>query len=275
MSNTAQTIEHESCSVVETGSLPVETKRTHGLAERKQEVGSVSGLIEMAINADLDIAKLERLMEMKEREETKTAKSLFNTAMARVQQNIQPIIADAENSQTGSRYSKLATIVRTLSPIYTAEGFSVSYGTEQCDSEKLTDAGWFRTTAELSHAGGFSKMFHVDLPVDTHGMAGKVNKTVIHGTKSAVSYARVILMGLMFNFTTSNDVDDDGNYAGGTVETITKEQAAAFKDDIEALGGDIEFFCNWMKVDELEDIPAKKFNIARNAIIEQKKAASK
>ena len=275
MSNTAQTIEHESCSVVETESLPVETKRTHGLAERKQEVGSVSGLIEMAINADLDIAKLERLMEMKEREETKTAKSLFNTAMARVQQNIQPIIADAENAQTGSRYSKLATIVRTLSPIYTAEGFSVSYGTEQCDSEKLTDAGWFRTTAELSHAGGFSKMFHVDLPVDTHGMAGKVNKTVIHGTKSAVSYARVILMGLMFNFTTSNDVDDDGNYAGGTVETITKEQAAAFKDDIEALGGDIEFFCNWLKVDDLEGIPAKKFNIARNAIIEQKKAASK
>jgi hypothetical protein len=199
------------------------------VANGPEKINSPSGLIAMAINSDLDIEKLKCLMAMKDHEEEKTAKADFNAAMALVQKKIQPIIADADNLQTGSRYSKLSTIVGTLAPIYTLKGFSVSFGTCDCSSQKLVDDGWFRTTAELSHVGGYTKDYYVDLPADTRGPKGSINKTVIHGTKSAITYARVILMGLMFNFTTSQDVDDDGNAAGSTPGLTDKEKAVRAK----------------------------------------------
>jgi hypothetical protein len=206
-------------AILDIGGKPLEPMP----AKTLPATGDTSGLIAMAINADLDIAKLERLMEMKEHEEEKTAKAHFNVAMALVQKVIEPIIADAENLQTSSRYSKLTTIVSTLAPLYTEEGFSVSFGTCDCSSQKLVDDGWFRTTAELSHVGGYTKEYYVDLPADTRGPKGNINKTVIHGTKSAITYARVILMGLMFNFTTSEDVDDDGN-SSSAVPVVTKKE---------------------------------------------------
>ncbi len=254
-------------------------KLTAADVETKKDLAPLSGpsslanqLISMAIDKDLDMDKLERLIKMRDEEEMKTARSVFNAAMARVQKDIQPVIADADNANIpGSKYAKLATIVGTLSPIYAAEGFSVSYGTADCGSEKLTLEGWFRTTAELSHAGGYSKSYFIDLPLDIVGMAGKINKTKIHATKSTITYARGILMGLMFNFTTSLDVDNDGNQES---DTIPEEQAATLRDEIAALEGDEAFFCDWLKPGAkiFEDVPVSLLPKAQKAINEQKAA---
>lgn len=232
-------------------------------------------LLTLAVDKDLDMDKLERLIEMKDREEEKTARSLFNVAMATVQKDIQPIIADAENDHTGSTYAKLCTIVSTLAPIYTEQGFSVSYGQAECSSHKLVEDGWFRTTAELSHAGGFSKQYFVDLPADIRGSAGTINKTLIHGTKSTITYARGILMGLMFNFTTSMDVDTDGNRL---TDTITDEQAATMRDHLSVFDDPAaaeKDLVSWLKVSSLEDIPVRIHSKAQKAIAEQKKAEGK
>lgn len=171
-------------------------------------------LISMAIDKDLDIEKLQRLIDMKDAEEKKTAKSQFDRSMAACQAKIQPVLADADNDQTGSKYSKLHTIVTALKPIYTAEGFSIAYRTEETPIQRLAEGGWFRVLAVISHVGGHSETHHVDLPADTKGIKGSVNKTMIHGIKSTISYARNILLGLIFNFVSSEDIDDDGNAAG-------------------------------------------------------------
>jgi hypothetical protein len=254
-------------------SIAAEVETNKDLAPATKQESMADHLISLAIDKDLDMDKLERLIKMRDEEEMKTARSFFNAAMARVQKIIQPIIADADNDNIpGSRYAKLATIVGTLSPIYAEEGFSVSYGTDDCGSEKLTAEGWFRTTAELSHAGGYSKKYFIDLPLDIVGMAGKINKTKIHGTKSTLTYARGILMGLMFNFTTKMDVDNDGNQAG---DTIPEEQAATLRDEIAALEGDEAFFCDWLKpgAKKLEDLPVSLLPKAQKAINEQKATA--
>ncbi len=169
---------------------------------------------EMCSKPDFDPEKMQQIINMRKEMFLEQARIVFGQAMARVQGLIQPVIADADNLQTGSRYAKLNAIVKALAPVYTAEGFTVSYNTEPCPVERLSSDGWFRVTSELNHAGGYTKNYHVDLPLDVTGPKGNVNKTAMHGTKSAISYARVILMGLMFNFTTSLDIDDDGNAAG-------------------------------------------------------------
>ena len=234
----------------------------------RYEGGGTDQLIAMAIDKDLDMDKLERLIAMKDREEEKTAKSYFDIAMAKVQSDIEPIIADAENDHTNSMYARLSTIVGTLAPIYAGEGFSVSFGTEDCKSEKLVNDGWFRTTAELSHVGGFSKHYFVDLPADTVGSGGTINKTLIHGTKSTITYSRGILMGLMFNFTTSMDVDNDGNSLD---DKILPEDAAILRDQLEAVGGEEEFFCDWLRkgIKSFDDVPATLLGKAKKAISEQ------
>lgn len=253
------------------------------LAPRQQDLQNVEPpaqdaalmhIIERAsLDPNMDIAKLEKLLELKERWDQKQAKLLFDEAMATVQGKIQPVVADADNQQTNSRYARLVTIVKALSPIYTAEGFSVSYGTEDCPSERLATAGYFRTTSELTHIGGYTKHYHVDLPMDTMGPKGQVNKTPIHGTKSAISYARGILMGLMFNFTTSLDVDDDGNGAGAL--PITDEQAAKIREHIEALEIDEPGFLKYLDVKSVDDIPASKHAAALKAIERKRKAVGK
>jgi len=253
----------------QTNDLVEQTKAAPTVTKTSSD--GINQLIELAINANLDPDKLERLLAMREREEEKTALSYYNAAMARVQAKIEPIVADAENLQTDSRYAKLATVVKTLSPIYTEEGFSVSFSTGECENEKLREAGWFRTYAEVSHSGGYSKKYHVDLPADTTGPQGKVNKTVIHGTKSAISYARVILMGMIFNFTTAQDVDDDGNSAGNR-ERITFEQAAKLRERLEALSADEPYFCQWLGVDCLENITVNMYPKADSAIRQQEGA---
>jgi hypothetical protein len=225
------------------------------------------GLIErVSIDPNMDIEKLERLLDLKERYDQKEAQLAFDEAMARVQSRILPVLADADNTQTKSRYAKLTTIVSALSPIYTDEGFSVSFGTENCGSEKLTEQGWFRYTADLNHSAGFSKHYHIDLPLDTVGPQGAVNKTKIHGAKSAITYARTILMGLIFNFTTSLDVDDDGNGAGD--QYITEEQLITIQEHIESIDDwnkdKNSKFLNWLNVDELEFIRSERFGAAVN-----------
>lgn len=254
-----------------------ETLPTEATPEGDNHTTALMNIIERAaLDPNMDVAKLEKMLDLKERWDEKQASLLFDEAMARVQGRMQPVVADADNQQTGSRYAKLKAIVDALSPIYTAEGFSVSFGTAECSSEKLRESGWFRTTADLTHAGGFTRHFHVDLPLDVVGQKGSRNKTDIHGTKSAITYARTILMGLMFNFTTSLDVDDDGNAAGGPpVRYIDEDQAAQIRDYIAALDIDEAAYLKVLGAPSVGDIPMEKFGQAMHLIGRKRKALNK
>jgi len=181
-----------------------------------------------AKNPDFDPQKLRELLQIKREFEGEEARRSFAVHMSRAQATISPVVADADNNQTGSKYAKLVAIVEATKPSYTREGFSVSYGTAESENEKLRDAGYICYKARCLHAEGHFEDYSIELPVDTTGAKGNVNKTVIHGSKSSLTYARGMLLGLIFNFTTSLDVDDDGNGAGPPprkpAEPASKEQ---------------------------------------------------
>lgn len=242
-----------------------------------QPMGMADQLLAMAIDKDLDIEKLKQLIELRDQEEQKTAKSLYDAAMAKCQAEMQPVLADAENIHckdakgNATRYSKLQNIVTSLKPIYTSHGFSVDFHTGETPIQRLADQGWFRIFAECTHIGGFTKTHFVDLPADTVGAKGTQNKTVIHGVKSTLTYARTILMGMIFNFVTYVDVDDDGNAAGAN-DTITPEDAAIIKDELEALDADVEYWCDWIGIPSIDEMPLKLLGKARKSIADQKKS---
>lgn len=183
---------------------------------------------QLAMNPDVNVEKMQAIVNMKEGLFNRQLEIEFNEAMARVQAQILPIVRDAENKQTKSRYTKLETIVAAISPIYTAEGFALSFDTDVCPVPEHAAAGWFRVICEISRSG-HTKRRHVDLPPDIAGIQGNVNKTGLHGFKSTLTYGRNMLICMIFNVVLK-DEDNDGNQPGHVVEPDITDWLTVIRD---------------------------------------------
>jgi hypothetical protein len=159
-----------------------------------------------ASNKDIDVDKMERLLQMQERILAKEAESEFNEAMQTVQAEIPRILRDATNPSTNSKYTRLESLLKIVVPIYTKVGFSLSFGTADCPV-----ANHYRITCTVSHkgrAGSHTRPYQCDIPADTMGMKGSLNKTATHGFGSTMSYGRRYLTLLIFNIALVNEDDD-------------------------------------------------------------------
>ena len=198
-------------------------------AEAPPSNGSLLAVIERAAtNPNIDVEKMERLLDMQERIIAREAEQDFNAAMAQLQAELPAVVRDAENSSTGSRYAKLETIARAIMPKITGQGFSLSYGTDNCP---LDDH--YRVTCLVSHIGGHTRRYHADVPTDLTGLKGNPNKTRTHAFGSTMSYGRRYLLCLIFNVTLVNE-DDDGVAAGGK---ISEEQLKRADPNRRGAGG--------------------------------------
>lgn len=172
---------------------------------------SLPSIIERAASdPTFDIDKLQRLLDMQEQHELRTAQNAFSAAHADAEAEMETISADANNPQTRSRYATFAQLDRATRPIYTKYGFSISFTTEPMSTENS-----LLVVGTLSHRQGHTKRYQVPVPITTVGIQGKAMMTPIHATMSAVSYGRRNLEIMMFNLQIGDD--DDGNRAGGGV----------------------------------------------------------
>lgn len=172
-----------------------------------ESLSMISVIERAAMNPDVDIDKMERLLEMQERILAREAEREFHAAMAACQAEIEPVVKNRVNDQTRSRYADLEQIDKVIKPILTKHGFSVTYGQDDCPHENH-----IRIVAVVSHRGGHSIRRHADIPIDNVGMKGTQNKTLTHATGSTFSYGRRYLKCLIFDVPLA---DDDGNAAGG------------------------------------------------------------
>lgn len=195
-----------------------------------------------AADPSCNIEKMERLMQMHERFMDRSASEAFNAAMVRAQNLMGAVARNAYNEQTKSYYARLEDIDRAISPIFTGEGFSLSFGTE--DSPM---AGFVRVVCDVMHAAGHTRRFRVDLPLDAAGIAGKANKTGVHAHGSTYSYARRYLTLMIFNVVMGGD-DDDGQAAvAQRVKTITAPMLVRLRSVLEKCGptAQARFNENW------------------------------
>jgi hypothetical protein len=164
-------------------------------------------IIRAAQDDSIDIAKLQALLDMQRQVAQDRSKRTFNTAMASAQAEMLPVVRDALNVHTKSKYARLETIDAQMRPIYTAHGFSVRYGSQPCPRE-----GWMRITITISHSGGHWEENYLDAPPDDTGTKGTVNKTAIMSVGSSVTYLRRYLLCMAFNIVLADDLapDTDG-----------------------------------------------------------------
>lgn len=175
----------------------------------------------VALDPNADVLKMEKMLDMQERIFDKNAEISFNKAMVACQEAMPVVTADANNTQTNSKYARFETLLKEIKPVYTSHGFSLSFGEIPTDKQDH-----ICVSCDVLHSDGYSKQYQSTLPIDTKGIKGSVNKTGIHGTASAYSYAKRYLVTMIFNIAIQ-DQDDDGVSAGGvTIENLLEHNAA-------------------------------------------------
>jgi ribosomal protein L37AE/L43A len=172
------------------------------------EIEPMLALVERATrDQTVDVEKMEKLLAMAERLQAKRAESEYDQAMNAAQSEMQPVARDSDNPQTRSRYVSYGALDRAVRPIYTAHGFSLSFGTRATGPDRVT------ITCRVSHRAGHTERVEIEMPADGKGAKGGDVQTKTHATGSAVSYGMRYLLKMIFNIAVG-EYDDDGNAAG-------------------------------------------------------------
>lgn len=191
------------------------------------EQATILQVIQHAVtDASFDVEKMERLMAMHERMQARQAETEFNSALSRVQGEMGRIAADATNNQTRSQYATYGKLDSVLRPKYTAEGISLSFGTEPAPE------GMVGMVCFVSHIGGHTREYRAQVPSDGKGAKGGDVMTKTHAFGSGTSYGMRYLLKMIFNVAIGEE-DDDGNSFSGdalreaaTVELLERVKAA-------------------------------------------------
>ena len=211
-----------------------------------------------ATNPDVDIEKMERLLAMHERIVGKQAENAFNAAMSQAQSEMGRISADALNPQTKSRYATYGKLDKALRPLYTTNGFALSFGTEDSPTSE-----YLRVTCHVSHRDGHSRGHHIDMPADGKGAKGGDVMTKTHATGAAASYGMRYLLKMIFNVAIGEE-DADGNQPQNT---ITQDQQDALDAIITEVGANKAKFLAYMGAPGgLAYIPEKDYARAVQAL---------
>ena len=158
-------------------------------------------LLEMAIDKDLDIEKLERLMVMSEKWEAKQAKKAFLEALSKFQ-NLCPVLKKDKKVAFNAvkyNYTPLGSIVTQVKKALQECG--LSYRWETSDA-----AGLITITCIVSHLDGHSENNTMSGAKDSSGQ-----KNLIQQQGSTITYLqRYTLIGALGIATADDDVDGTG-----------------------------------------------------------------
>ncbi len=224
--------------------------------------GTMLALIDRYVqDPKADVDKLERLFALHERRLAKEAEVAFNVAMNRAQEEIQPVARTTENTQTHSFYAKLEAVDEAIRPVYLRHGFSLSFS----DAPPIV-AGNIRIECRCAHVAGHIERYGREAAPDTLGPKGSPVKTALHGGASTETFLKRYLTCGIFNVV-SKDQDNDGNgYIDAAQlahirELIARTKALDPRRDEAAM-------CRYLKVQDLEGLPARFYEKAVSALEE-------
>ena len=226
------------------------------------EIMTPMAMIDRALTSGATPETLGKLMDLQERWEASRAKKTYDEAMKLAQSEMRPVLMNANNDQTKSRYATYEALDSAIRPIYTRHGFTLSFNTADCPLE-----GHVRIVCEVA-CGGHSTFPHIDMPADGKGAKGGDVMTKTHATGAAITYGRRYLLGMIFNITTTKD--DDGNGASGNPDLalpITADQFIELRDLLEQSGSNEADMLAYVKADKTEELTLGQYAKAKNAMV--------
>jgi len=220
---------------------------------------SIMTIIErVAQNPEIPVDKIQEIIELQERIMDREAEIAFNEAMARLQKVLPKVkkLAKTHNS----KYAKFEHIENQIRPLYTDEGFSISYSSKK----EGNDITWY---GKLSHVQGHSTTAELVLPADTSG--GKNNIQAIGSTSS---YARRYLLIMLFNIIV---MDEDDDAMASEPDPIDQATIDEINDLIEETKTDKQKFMDAYSITDISQFNKKTVMAPLNALKSKKKLLAK
>jgi hypothetical protein len=211
-------------SITEQQELPMSAERAIQTVEpRPDESTAIIQVIERAaMNPNVDIDKMERLLLMQERIVERNAKTAYAAALAEAQPAL-PVVdrkgvisVPPKDGKAGHEtpYAKWEDINDAIRPVLAEHGFALSFRIGK-DADRVV------VTGVLSHREGHSEETTLSLPMDSTG-----SKNNVQAIGSSVSYGKRYTAGALLNFTTRGE-DDDGTSGGARGQSAAAEAATA------------------------------------------------
>lgn len=176
--------------------------------ETSAEVERAGSLLEVIARAardpNVDIDKMERLLEMQERVIAREARAAYSVALAELQPNL-PVISERGKilngkGDTQSTYALWEDVNQAIRPLLAETGFSLSFRTGRADDGQIT------VTGVLAHKEGHSEETTITLPSDGSG-----SKNAVQAVASSTSYGKRYTAFALLNITSRGEDDDGGS----------------------------------------------------------------
>ena len=191
----------------------------------------------------VDVAKLERLLDIQERLIKDQRRTAFFAALSALEAELPQLTKKGNvivNGALRSKFARIEDIDAAIRPLCRTHGFAFSF-----DSKPSASGIEFSCT--MSHRDGHAETKTLTLPTDKGA-----GRNEVQAVGSTTSYARRYLLAMHLHLVT-RDEDDDGN--GGS-KPVTAVQAAELRRTLAEAGGDAARFLNWIAAATFEEIPA-------------------
>jgi len=219
----------------------------------------------MAMQKNYDPAFIEKMMDLQERNDTKVAKQAYIGAMAEFKANLPTVIKDKENKQYSSMYVSESALLNTINPELSKHGLSATFSFPE------TEGNTMKVTCTITHKAGYGESVTLPGPIDTSG-----SKNPLQQVKSTVTYLRKATFEAITGIATSDPIADDDGNSSGSVEYISIDQQTEINDAIAELytdGG--KKFMEFLKVESVETLPAKRYKETISALNTVRKSRPK
>ncbi|MDE0590448.1 ERF family protein [Halocynthiibacter sp. C4] len=181
----------------------------------------VSMIERVALDPSSDLAKLEKMLDMKERHEAAEARAAFAAAFSKATAEL-PTIPLNGKGHNNKPYATLEDITKLTRPVLSENGlaltFAIDVGTDVV------------VTAKLMHKSGHVETTSIALPRDTGGA-----KNAVQSVGSSQTYGQRYTAQAILGLSLGNDVEDDGRATGAPVDSAPKKQyswAATITDEL-------------------------------------------
>ena len=185
---------------------------------------SPADLLQLAVEKDIDIDKLEKLMAMAERWNAQQAKKAFLVAMAGFQSECPElkkgkVVAFGDSSKAKYKYTPLGEIVKQIKAPLNQFGLSYRWETDEVE-------GKIKLTCIVSHLDGHSELNTMTAQKDDSG-----KKNAIQSIGSTMTYLqRYTLIGALGLATADEDVDGEKPKAKPVSKLDAKKSAKLLEE---------------------------------------------
>lgn len=208
---------------------------------------------EATFNKEIDVSKMQALLDIKERIIKSQAEAEFNMDYLEAKLQMPRITKDgrvAYEQKDGTlketfQYAKYETIDKAIRPVEQKFGFSRSFTTEE-----RVNGGGVIVHCELLHKGGHKKVASIPIPLENSG--GKNN---VQGMGSSFSYGKRYTTEMLWDIV-KDGADTDGNVSDVPIDDVQFEELQRL---IQESNTDAKAFCSYLKVESLRAITNKQY----------------